>query len=584
MFDMFEGKERFTPHNTIDNQSWSTAVYVRLSDEDRDKLSKEDMSRSLINQIANIKEYIDYQNSSRSDTCPMKIYKEYSDDDFTGMTFERKAFQEMMRDVKTGLVDCIIVKNLSRLGRYDTKMQNYMENEFEQSGKQVRFIAIGDHYDSLYQELDILTKMILIMNRKYSEDQHKNVLMGMHSMQKKGQYVGAFVPYGYRKDPEDKYHLVIDEYAADVVRDIFRQYLAGVSQKEIALDLTRRGIVNRAVYKKIQQSNYICSKKISDNEVHWTCDSVKQILMNEVYTGTLVQGKTVHKRLLDKHTTQMPKEDWIRVEGTHEAIVSKEDWEIAQSMMSNIRRDTTKPDEITIFKGILKCGDCRHAMRKKWDNYNAKCGKRHRYLYYNCGTFRDFSRNKSRLSEEEQKNMPSCTSHYISDKMIRKLVLDDLNVIIRQLQNLKETVRHIIQQKSTSKGASYEDNLQREIAMRKRGVENNQNRLKTARDKLLDGVLTDAEYKEAREDCESAIRCYENEISALKEKLAAPKAVLENEWVKLLLSKGQLEELDRDMVVRLIDKIYVYEDKHLEIMYKFSGEFDHLFVKEIKSI
>lgn len=578
---MIEEKERFAPHNTIDNQSWSAAIYVRLSDEDRDKLSKEDMSRSLINQIANIKEYIEYQNSAQSDACPMKIYKEYSDDDFTGMTFERKAFQEMMRDVKAGLVDCIIVKNLSRLGRYDTKMQNYMENEFEQSGKQVRFVAIGDHYDSLYQELDILTKMILIMNRKYSEDQHKNVLMGMHSMQKKGQYVGAFAPYGYRKDPDDKYHLVIDEYAADVVRDIFRQYLAGVSPKEIALDLTKRGIANRATYKKIQKCNYICSKKISDKEVHWTCDSVKQILMNEVYTGTLVQGKTVHKRLLDKQTTQMPKEDWIRVEGTHEAIVSKEDWEIAQSMMSNIKRDTTKPDEVTIFKGILKCGDCRHAMRKKWDKYNAASGKRHRYLYYNCATFRDFSRNKSRLSEEEQKNMPSCTSHYISDSMLRRLVLDDLNVIIRQLQNLEAIVK---QQKSTAKGASYEENLQKEIAIRKKGVESNRNRLKMAREKLLDGVLTDDEYKEAREDCESAILHYQGEISALRERLAAPKAVLENAWVKLLLSKGQLEELDRDIVVRLIDKIYVYEDKHLEIVYKFSDEFNHLFIKEIRSI
>lgn len=575
---MFEEKERFTPHNTIDRQSWSTAVYVRLSDEDRDKLSKEDMSRSLINQIANIKEYIEYQNSAQSDACPMRIYREYSDDDFTGMTFERKAFQEMMRDVKAGLVDCIIVKNLSRLGRYDTKMQNYMENEFERAGKQVRFIAIGDHYDSLYQELDILTKMILIMNRKYSEDQHKNVLMGMHSMQKKGQYVGAFAPYGYRKDPDDKYHLVIDEYAADVVRDIFRQYLDGISPKEIALDLTRRGIVNRATYKKLQNSKYICSRKISDSEVHWTCDSVKQILMNEVYTGTLVQGKTVHKRLLDKHTTQMPKEDWIRVEGTHEAIVSREDWEIAQSMMSNIERDTTQPDEVTMFKGILKCGDCRHAMRKKWDNYHTKSGKHHKYLYYNCATFRDYSKNTRNLTAEERKYIPTCTSHYISDTMIRKIVLNDLNVIIRQLQNLEELVK---QQKNSSKGTSYMDNLEKEISMREKGVESNRNRLKVARDKLLDGIFTDAEYIEIKGDCESAIHHYESEISALRERLTAPETILENTWVKLLLSKGQLMELDRDIVLRLIDKIYVYEDKHIEIVYKFSNEFDNLFIKEV---
>lgn len=578
---MFDQKERFLPHNTVNNQSWSTAVYVRLSDEDRDKLSKEDMSRSLINQIAGIKEYIDFQNSSKNDTWPMQVYKEYSDDDFTGMTFERKAFREMMQDVKAGLVDCIVVKNLSRLGRYDTKMQNYMEDEFEQHGKQVRFIAIGDHYDSLYQELDILTKMILIMNRKYSEDQHKNVMMGMHSMQKKGQYVAAFAPYGYRKDPDDKYHLVIDEYAADVVRDIFKQYLSGIAPKEIALDLTKRGIVNRSTYKKLQKSKYICSRKISEDEVHWTGDSVKQILMNEVYTGTLVQGKTVHKRLLDKHTTQIAKEDWIRVEGTHEPIVTKEDWDIAQTMMVNVEHDTSKPDEVTIFKGILKCGDCKHAMRKKWDNYHTKNGEDHKYLYYNCGTFRDYSKNVSRLNEEERKNMPTCTSHYISDNVIRRIVLNDINVIIRQLQNLEELVK---QQKTASKGISYIDNMKKEIAMREKGIECNRIRLKTARDKLLDNVLTDDEYMEAKADCESAIQHYEREISALRERITAPEAVLENTWVKLLLSRGELTELDRDIVIRLIDKIYVYQDRHIEIVYKFSDEFDHLFIKETQSL
>lgn len=578
---MFEERERFIPHNVINKQAWSTAVYVRLSDEDRDKLSDEELSRSLINQIANIKEYIDDQNRMKNDTFPMQIYKEYSDDDFSGMNFEREGYKEMMRDIEAGLVDCVIVKNLSRLGRYDTEMLRVMEEDFEQAGRKVRFVAIGDHYDSLYQELDILTKMILIMNRKYSEDQHKNVMMGMHSMQKKGQYVGAFAPYGYRKDPDNKYHLIVDEYAADVVRDIFGQYLSGVSPKEIALDLTKRSIVNRTVYKKLQQSNYICSKKISDEEVHWTNDSVKQILMNEVYTGTLVQGKTVHKRLVDAHATKMPKEDWIRVEGTHEAIVSKEDWDIVQSMMANIKRDMTKPDEVTIFKGILKCGNCGHAMRKKWDNYTTKVGEHHRYLYYNCAVFRDFSKNKQGLSAEELKNMPSCTSHYISDRIIRKIVLDDLNVIIRQLKNLEKIVK---QQKDLSKGASYENNLKREIAAREKGVESNRKRLKAARDKLLDRVLTDAEYKEAREDCESSIRQYEKEISVLQEKLAAPKMMLENAWVKLLLSKRQLAELDRDIVVQLVDKIYVYEDKRIEIVYKFSAELDHLFVKEIGSV
>ena len=229
-----------------------------------------------------------------------------------------------MRDVKNNVIDCIMVKNLSRFGRYDTEMQQYLEKEFEQSGRQVRLIAIGDNYDSLYREIGLDIKMLLMINREYSEIQHKNVSIAMHSMQKAGKYVGAFAPYGYQKDLENKHHLVPDLYSAGIVRRIFRLYLSGISMKEIALILTREGVVNRAAYKKLQQSNYICSRKISEKEMHWTVDAVKQILMNEVYTGTLVQGKTRKERLIDEKPTAVDRKDWVRVENTHEAIISRD--------------------------------------------------------------------------------------------------------------------------------------------------------------------------------------------------------------------------------------------------------------------
>ena len=289
---MTDRTERFAPHNKMNDKVWNTAAYARLSDEDRDKLSREDLSKSLENQICFIRDSAEYANRAGESRYPIQIYKVYTDDDFTGMDFKRKAFQEMMRDVKNGVIDCIMVKNLSRFGRYDTEMQQYLEKEFEQSGRQVRLIAIGDNYDSLYREIGLDIKMLLMINREYSEIQHKNVSIAMHSMQKAGKYVGAFAPYGYQKDPENKHHLVPDLYSAGIVRRIFRLYLSGISMKEIALILTREGIVNRAAYKKLQQSNYICSRKISEKEMHWTVDAVRQILMNEVYTGTLVQGKT----------------------------------------------------------------------------------------------------------------------------------------------------------------------------------------------------------------------------------------------------------------------------------------------------
>lgn len=565
---MTDRTERFAPHNKMNDKVWNTAAYARLSDEDRDKLSREDLSKSLENQICFIRDSAAYVNRAGESRYPIQIYKVYTDDDFTGMDFKRKAFQEMMRDVKNNVIDCIMVKNLSRFGRYDTEMQQYLEKEFEQSGRQVRLIAIGDNYDSLYREIGLDIKMLLMINREYSEIQHKNVSIAMHSMQKAGKYVGAFAPYGYQKDPENKHHLVLDLYSAGIVRRIFRLYLSGISMKEIALILTREGVVNRAAYKKLQQSNYICSRKISEKEMHWTVDAVKQILMNEVYTGTLVQGKTRKERLIDEKPTAVDRKDWIRVENTHEAIISKEDWKLAQSMMKNICHDTTKPNEISIFKGLLKCGDCSHAMRKRWDKHTTKTGETHRYLYYNCSTFRDFAKAAKGLPDEEKARLPICTSHYISDKVLQKMILEDIN---RLFPDGKTLTQLIAKQRSEIKEDSSRVILEKDISNRKKAVEILQNRMRTARDKYLDGLFSDEEYRDIKAEYQESISRYENEILDLQKSAEQPDGTEKNLWVENLLKYGKITELDRETVIRLVDKIYVYQDKHVEIVYKFAG-------------
>lgn len=571
-------KERFHPHNAIDSKTWNTAVYARLSDEDRDKEYKNAVSQSIENQIAYIKEYVDYLNHSKNSTYDVMIHEVYTDDDFTGMNFQREGFERMMKAVKDGIIDCIIVVNLSRFGRYDTKMQDYLENKLEKSGREVRLIAIGDNYDSLYREVGMDIKFMLMMNREYSENQHRNVRRGMYSMQMQGKYVGAFAPYGYKKDSDDKHRFVVDPYAAEVVKRIFKLYLEGVSMKEIALMLTKEGIVNRTTYKKMQASNYVCSQKISEKEVHWTTDAIKNVLTNEVYTGILVQGKKFQKRLIDKKPTVVESEKWIRVENTHEAIITKEDWMLARSLMKKIGHDTTKPDEITLFKGVLKCGDCHHAMRKRWDKHTTKQGETHKYLYYNCGTFRDFSKNTRGLTEEEKAFFPKCTSHYISDNLLRQIVLSDVNTIISQLQNLEQAVKL---QMSSVKEKSYRESVQAEIAWRKKNIETINKRLKTARTKWLDNHLDDAEYTDFKKECKDSMEQYEKEIASLERTLNKPQAVLENAWVNNLLQYGHLTELDRAAVIHLIDRIYVFQDKHIEIVYKFSEEFDSLFIKEV---
>ena len=224
--------KRFHIHNSLYPDKWSAGIYVRLSDEDRDKKRKTDLSQSIQNQTDYCRAYIDFLNGQTEEGFILEEYKVYCDDDRTGMNFNRSGFQEMMRDVQANFIDCIVVKNLSRLGRYDTEMQKYLEKEFEQSGREVRLIAIGDNYDSLYKEPSIADRFQLLINREYSEQQHRNVCIGMHSMQRKGLFVGAFAPYGYQKDPENKHHLIVDTTAALVVKRIYEEYLQGISDRK----------------------------------------------------------------------------------------------------------------------------------------------------------------------------------------------------------------------------------------------------------------------------------------------------------------------------------------------------------------
>ncbi len=238
--------------------------------------------------------------------------------------------------------------------------------------------------------------------------------------------------------------------------------------------------------------------------------------------------------------------------------------------MKNIRRDTTKKDEITIFKGLLKCGDCKHAMRKKYDKYiNVVNGGTSKYLYYNCGTYRDYSQKYKRMGE----NVPKCTSHYISDKMLRGIVIDDINKIISQVENLNKMVKEYQDGLSDDKT----NTIQHEIDNKTKTIQKYQERMKAARGMLYDGIINRDEYESDVVDIQNDIERFKKEIHFLTELTMSTSAVFSNQWIQKLLENGKITELDRVTVVEFIEKIYVYEDKHIEIVYKFSDEFDHLF-------
>lgn len=296
---------------------YCTAAYIRLSREDGDKAE----SDSIMNQKEMLRSYVENHGEL--------ILKDfYVDDGYSGTNFARPGFQRMMRDVERGAIDCIVVKDLSRFGRDYIETGRYLERYFPEKG--VRFIAVADRIDSLESAYNIFLPLKNILNEQYARDISEKVHVTMRTKQRMGQFIGAFAAYGYRKDPENKNHLLVDERAAAVVRRIFSDYIEGKSIREITEELNAEHIPSPSAYKKQNGQKFQNGKNISE-EQPWTYSGVCRILHSELYTGSMVQGKK--EQYMHRRQRQRRPEEWIVVKGTHEALIEPDLWKMAQSKL-----------------------------------------------------------------------------------------------------------------------------------------------------------------------------------------------------------------------------------------------------------
>jgi site-specific DNA recombinase len=327
--------------------SFLAALYMRLSKDDGDKVE----SDSIRNQRSLLRDFV----KQHSD---ITLVKEYVDDGFSGTNFERPDFQRMLEDARNHKINCIIVKDLSRLGRNYIETGRYLEKIFPVLG--IRFIAVNDHYDSADTTNDsdqIIVPFKNLVNDAYCRDISIKIRSQLDIKRKKGQFIGNYAGYGYFKDPKDKNHLVIDEYAAEIVRMIFNMKIDGYSAKNIAARLNEMGVLIPAEYKRACGFNY-SSGFMAGKKPKWDVSSVLRILKNELYTGTMVQGKTRKINYKVNVRQKIEPENWIRVEGTHEPIVSKEIFECVQKLMELDTRTSPEEESIYEFSGLLRCGDC----------------------------------------------------------------------------------------------------------------------------------------------------------------------------------------------------------------------------------
>lgn len=524
-----------------DRLTFRAALYLRLSREDGDK----EESDSIGNQRNLLKRFLVAQED-------MVLADIYIDDGFTGTNFKRPDFQRMIADIEAGLVNCVIVKDLSRFGRDYLETGRYIQRYFPE--KKVRFIAVNDHVDSKDSIYDMMLPIKNLFNEQYARDISTKVQSSFKAKQRSGEFVGAFPSYGYQRAEYDKHKLVIDPYAGGIVQRIFELYLQGYGKVKIANVLNEEGVLCPTAYKRANGENYKNCNKLPST-LYWTYSTIDHVLKNEMYLGHMVQGKT--KRNMHCRPEYVEEAEWIVVKNTHPAIISKEIWDKTQSLLKRNTRSIDFEQHVSLFAGFLKCGDCGRAMTKK--NYTDKNGKH--YHYFSCGTYCRSGRKY-------------CTSHTIKEDVIKEIVLDDLNKVLQSVKDLEKLIEK--QSKIIPAAITFSE---MEIEKLQSELEKVKKRKREIYEDFKDGLLGKEEYISYREDYLTAEKNLEKKVCAAKDeaKEYGKDDVFQNARIRKLLDTHAITELTRDIVIDLVDCIYIYEGKKIKIVYNFSDELESLF-------
>lgn len=530
--------------------------YLRLSKED-DDIAKSETLQS--NSIENQKEYIEDYLQSKPE---IRVVDFYIDDGYSGVNFDRPDFQRMLQDIKDKKINCVIVKDLSRLGRNYIEVGKYIERLFPFLG--VRFIAINDNFDSADDAAlsnNIIVPFKNLINDAYCRDISIKIRSHLEVKRKHGEFIGAFPVYGYMRG-EDKNKLIVDPCAAEIVKEIFAMKMEGMSQQAIADELNRLGVLSPAEYKKEQGSGYKTVFQ-THSRAKWTAVAVLRVLTNEVYMGTLIQGKESTPNYKVRVREKKPKEEWIRVENAHEAIISRTDFELISDILQKDTRVSTGKSAVSVYSGYLVCADCGCSMVRK----KVRSGSLE-YVYYVC------SGNK--------KDKDICSSHRISENTLNMAITKTLQLHLKQLGDLQESIRYI---RETSGNSDKIKKLVLQSEKRKEDIEK-YNRLKLeCYEDYKKELITQDEYMLFKKELDNRIEEIQRAITELgkKKRMLLDGGYEKESLLEKFLTSKEIE-LKRSILVRFISRIYVYEDHRIEIIFRYQDEIRQLLgiVEEIK--
>ena len=508
----------------VKQQSYNAAGYCRLSSED--DLSGE--SSSIATQRELITQYCKEHG--------VNLFDCYVDDGFSGTNFQRPNFERMLGDIDSGRVNLVITKDLSRFGRDYIQSGYYIERVFAR--KNVRYVAVDDGIDTLQNSNDILMPIKNVLNDMYARDISRKTRAAFNAKAKSGQFIASRAPFGYRKSPEDKHKLIVDEPAAEVVRKIFDLAVQGYGYNRIAKALRAENILNPQAWFNQKNPDFYQSDYWKQ-PFDWHTTSVRALLNNMAYLGHIVFGKERITTINAKNGTKMPEDEWIIVRDTHEAIISQEQWDAAHEMLRSRKRESSN-GEVQMFAGLLYCPDCGSAL--SYHGRKANNGE------YSCLKYKTHGK-------------AHCSSHYIRYDALYQIVLTEIRRQARQAAHCEAQFRKRLQEIDGEKSKAQMAKARRQLEANEARA-GNLDRIMSSlyEDKAL-GRLTQERFDSMTGKYEAEQKALLEQVNALREGIARAEEQRDNtaRFVEYIRQYTDLQALNAPILNQLIQRIEVYD-------------------------
>lgn len=528
---------------------YRAGLYARISVETERKREAD----TIGNQLQLLKDYV----SEHSD---LTVFDIYSDDDISGTDFIRPEFSRMMNDLRDGKIDCIIVKDLSRLGRNYLESGEYIEMVFPFF--RCRFISVTDRFDTKYQQADISVQLKNMANEMYAKDISRKICSTMRTIQDQGKFAGSRAPYGYRLDPADKHHLIIDEETAPIIKQLFELLAEGNTVHYVATTMNARGIPSpgRLLYERgIATTDHFKNSK-------WYMQTVRRILQDEIYLGWMVSGKfrSTYHSTGKKGSQPVPREEWIITKGTHEPIVTEELFYKVQEYFVRMKEEhgqaavyNSKSKKASIFKGHLRCGECGQAMFLRNKHSHGKIS-----AWYYCALHENYN------------------SSYCVKKAVKKQDVEDiaLKLIRTQIKLFTDSREMIIalnkKESSKTKHRIYSD----QIRNVKKQIEKYMSLKASLYEDFANGVLSQSDYiSMGQEYAQKAdeLRIFLAELEKEAQKYSQTYA-MNGSWAQIIEQYQNADALTEEMIDAFIDEMILYNNGHVEVKFRFKDELDEV--------